>query len=211
MEYSMTSTDLLVSLASAVLVTIPWILSPGPVLAVTIAKGYRSKTAGALIALGHAAIEFPIILLFYFGFSTFLDNVAVQKAIGFVGGSIMIYLGLQTFKARKVENGEQAKYVERSSFVAGLITTGMNPFFFITWIGIGSTLVHNLAFFGTAAVLAFAILHWSFDLVWDTLISMTVFKSRRFWTKKVFNAVFVFCFAVLVSFGAWFIISALTM
>ncbi|MCS7113877.1 MAG: LysE family transporter [Nitrososphaerota archaeon] len=201
-------TDLLLLLASSVLITVPWILSPGPVLAVTIAKGYRSKMAGALIALGHGTIEFPLIFMFYFGLSEFLDNPVIHKVISLIGGFIMIYLGLQTFRAKGVENNEQSKYVNQSSFVAGLVTTGMNPFFFITWVGIGSTLVHNLAFFGIVAVLVFAITHWSCDLLWSTFVSVTVFKSRRFWTPKVFKVVFILCFAILVFFGLWFIVSA---
>ncbi|MEM2319247.1 MAG: LysE family transporter [Candidatus Bathyarchaeia archaeon] len=201
-------TNLPILLASSVLITVPWILSPGPVLAVTIAKGYNSKIAGALIALGHGAIEFPLIFMFYFGLSEFLDNLVVQKAISLVGGFIMIYLGLQMLRVKGVKHNEQPRYVNRSSFVAGLITTGMNPFFFITWVGIGSTLVHNLALFGAVAVATFALTHWLCDLLWSTFVSLTVFKSRRFWTPKVFKAIFIFCFAILVFFGLWFIVSA---
>ncbi|MEM3623661.1 MAG: lysine transporter LysE, partial [Candidatus Bathyarchaeia archaeon] len=67
----------------------------------------------------------------------------------------------------------------------------------------------NAAIFGLAGFLIFAVAHWSCDLVWNTFVSLTVFKSRRFWTKRVHEIVFSFCFAILTGFGAWFIISAL--
>ncbi|MGQ9539414.1 MAG: LysE family transporter, partial [Candidatus Bathycorpusculaceae bacterium] len=60
-----------------------------------------------------------------------------------------------------------------------------------------------------AGLIAFAVVHWLCDLVWDTFVSLTVFKSRRFWTEKVFNIVYFFCLAVLALFGLWFILSAL--
>ena len=36
---------------------------PGPILAVTLAKSYKSPWTGFQIALGHATIEIPLILL----------------------------------------------------------------------------------------------------------------------------------------------------
>lgn len=200
-------TDLPLFLASVVLISVPLVVTPGPVFAVTVAKGYKSKKAGALIAIGHGAIEFPLIFLLYFGLSEYLDNPIVHKVIGLVGGSILIYMGLQIFKARK-EIVQEHSYSEHSSFVSGLIATGANPYFFISWATIGAALVENAALFGFLGLLLFAIIHWSIDLFWDSFVSITVFKSRRLWTPKVFKAVFIFCFAVLVGFGLWFIISA---
>jgi threonine/homoserine/homoserine lactone efflux protein len=205
-------TDFPFFLASVVLISVPLVVTPGPVFAVTIAKGYRSKAAGALIALGHGAIEFPLILLLYFGLSEFLANTIVHKVIGLVGGSIMIYIGFQTLKARKEKSEEHQNPkggYKHSSFAAGLIATAANPYFFISWATIGAALVENAALFGLVGLLIFAITHWSCDLLWDTFVSVTVFKSRRFWTQKVFNLVFIVCFAILVFFGLWFIVSAL--
>ena len=48
--------DLLSFLLSVVFVSLSGVMMPGPVFAVTVAKGYRSKVAGVLIALGHGAI-----------------------------------------------------------------------------------------------------------------------------------------------------------
>ncbi|MEM2937584.1 MAG: LysE family transporter [Candidatus Bathyarchaeia archaeon] len=201
-------TDLPFFLASVVLISVPLVVTPGPVFAVTVAKGYGSKAAGALIALGHGAVEFPLIFLLYFGLSEVFANSIVHKVIGLVGGSIMIYIGFQTLRGRK-EYGEGHHHVKHSSFVAGLIATAANPYFFISWATVGVALVENAAFFGLMGLLMFAVTHWSCDLLWDTFVSVAVFKSRRFWTRKVFNLVFIFCFVILVSFGLWFIFSAL--
>lgn len=205
-------TDFPLFLASVVLISVPLVVTPGPVFAVTIAKGYRSQWAGALIALGHGAIEFPLIIMLYLGLSEFLANTTIHKVIGLVGGSIMIYVGFQTFRARKEKSEEYQNpkgSSKHSSFAAGLIATAANPYFFISWATIGVVLVENAAFFGLIGVLIFALTHWSCDLLWDTFISVTVFKTQRFWTQKVFNLVFIVCFAILFGFGSWFIVSAL--
>jgi len=201
-------TDFYLFLASVVFISLSGVMMPGPVFAVTIAKGYKSKAAGVLIALGHGAVEFPLILLLYFGLSWFFASTLVQKIIGFVGGVVMIYMGFQTFKTRK-EAIAEASHSGHASFIASLVATSANPYFFFWWATVGAALILQASTFGVAGLLAFAIVHWLCDLAWDTFVSVTVFKSRRFWNEKVFTAFFLLCFAVLVVFGLWFIVSAL--
>ena len=57
---------------------------------------------------------------------------------------------------------------------------------------------------GLAALVAFAIVHWSVDLGWDVFLSTTVHLSRRLWNNRVYVAVFALCGAVMVLFGLWF-------
>ncbi len=199
--------DLYMFLVSVAFVSLSGVMMPGPVFAVTVAKGYKSKTAGTLIALGHGAIEFPLIFLIYFGLSEFFASGVVQKIISLMGGLILIYMGFQTLKMNE-EKGIEPSGLRHSPFIAGLITTGANPYFFLWWATIGAALTLNASLFGLTGILLFAITHWSCDLLWDTIVSLTVFKSKRFFTEKVFKLVFGFCFVVLVVFGIWFILSA---
>jgi hypothetical protein len=74
---------------------------------------------------------------------------------------------------------------------------------------IGTTLILNAKFFGLVGFSVFAVTHWLADFVWYTIIAVAIFKSRRFWTTKVHQAIAVFCFAILVGFGAYFFGSAL--
>ncbi len=201
-------TDFLLFLASVVFISLSGVMMPGPVFAVTVAKGFRSKTAGALIALGHGAVEFPLIFLLYFGLSGFFAYTFVQKLIGLVGGAMLICMGFQILKTRK-EASAETSHSGHASFIAGLVATSANPYFFVWWATVGVALIWNASIFGAVGLLAFATVHWLCDLAWDTLVSVTVFKSRRFWNERVFTIVFLFCFTVLVVFGLWFIISAL--
>jgi threonine/homoserine/homoserine lactone efflux protein len=60
--------EFLIFLVSVVFTSLSGVMVPGPVFAVTVAHGYKNKIAGALIALGHGAIEFPLMFLIFFGF-----------------------------------------------------------------------------------------------------------------------------------------------
>ena len=200
-------TDFYLFLASVALISLSGVMMPGPVFAVTVAKGYGSKKAGVLIAIGHGAIEFPLIFLLYLGLSELFRSILVQRTISFLGGLILVYMGFQMFKTRK-KASEESRHSRHTSFIAGFVATGANPYFFLWWTTVGAALILNASIFGFVGLIAFAVVHWLCDLVWDTFVSVTVFKSRRFWTEKVFNIVFFFCFAVLAIFGLWFILSA---
>ncbi|MEM3700138.1 MAG: LysE family transporter [Candidatus Bathyarchaeia archaeon] len=195
-------------LISVILVSLSGVMSPGPLFAVTVARASREKNAGILISIGHGVVEFPIMFLIYLGFAWVFASPLTQKIIGLVGGALMVYLGLKMLKARK-EMEEESSYFKYGSLVSGILATASNPYFLFWWATIGLFLVMNAALFGFVGFLIFAVIHWSCDLVWNIFVSLTVFKSRRFWTERVHEIVFGFCFLVLTGFGVWFIISAL--
>lgn len=200
--------DFYVFMLSVVVISLSGVMSPGPLFAVTIAKASKDKKAGLMISLGHGVIEFPLMLLIYFGFNWFFTLTTVQKTISLVGGFIMIYMGIQMLRTRK-ENGEEPSFFRHSSLVSAILATGANPYFLLWWATIGAALVTNAALFGPVGFAIFSITHWSCDLIWNVFVSVTVFKSKRFWTQKMRNIIFGFCFIMLTGFGAWFILSTL--
>jgi threonine/homoserine/homoserine lactone efflux protein len=201
-------TDFYSFLLSVISISLSGVMAPGPVLAVTIAKGSKNKKAGFLISLGHGAVEFPLMSFIYFGFAEFLSSNVVQKIIGLAGGLILIYTGVRTLKTQS-EDSTRPSAFKHGSIVSGILTTVANPYFLLWWATIGTSLTVNASVFGFFGFLIFAIAHWSCDLLWNTFVSFTVFKSRRFWTRKVQRAVFALCSAILASFGVFFIVSAI--
>ena len=195
-------------LASVVLISMSGVMLPGPLFAVTIEKASKWKTAGALIALGHGVIEFPLMFLIFFMLSQFAIPDPVQSGIGLVGGSLMIYMGVQAFRNRNKEEKAQAN-PKRDSLLAGIWTTAVNAGFILWWLTIGTALIHNAQSFGLLGFPVFAGVHWLCDFVWYTVIAFAIFKSRRFWTKRVHEGISLFCVAVFVGFGAYFFGSAL--
>jgi len=195
-------------LASVVVISLSGVMMPGPMFALTVAKSYRSPWAGAKISIGHAIIEIPLILLIYFGFAQFFQNTTVQVVLSILGGGMIIWLGISLFRARTavVQSGKDLPY---GAVTAGILTSVLNPFFLLWWATVGSMLIMKFFDFGTTGIIAFAVTHWSCDLVWMTLVSVLVYKTRALWGRKVQEGIFIICSLALVGFGGWFLVSGI--
>ncbi len=194
----------------AYVVSFSGVLIPGPMTAVSIAKGFKEKTAGIKIAVGHGLIEVPLILLIYLGFSRFFqdsDSILISL-ISFFGGAMLAYMGVLMFRIRKtiVEKGRDLPV---DSLGAGVITTGGNPSFFVWWATVGALLVINASLFGFLGVLIFIALHESADLLWYGLLSFGTHRSKHLMTPRFHETLFGVLALILIGFGGWFILSAI--
>ena len=205
MEYI---TNFYLFLASVMLISLSGVLMPGPLFAVTLKKAAKSKIAGALIAVGHGIVEFPLMFLIFFVLSQFDIPSAVQVAVGLVGGFLMIFMGLQTFRNRH-KSEETHVSLKRDSVLAGVYTTAVNAGFILWWLTIGTTLILNAQLFGLVGFSVFAGVHWLCDFSWYTVVAVLIFKSQRFWNERTRMGIMFFCVAVFIGFGAYFMGSAL--
>jgi len=196
-------------LLSVAFISLSGVMMPGPVFAVTIAKGHRSPYAGALVAIGHGIIEFPLMFLVYYGFAEFLKQQAVQAAIGVVGGLMLVWMGYGMIRSSREPSAVANAEVRLGPVAAGLATTAANPYFFLWWVTVGALLISRSLAFGLAGFLLLTMAHWLCDLSWDTLVSFVTYRSRRLWTPLVHRVVFVACGLTLVGFGVYFGVSAL--
>ena len=201
-------TDFYVFLASVALISLSGVMMPGPLFAVTIEKAAKRKYAGLLISAGHGIVEFPLMFLIYFGLTQFVIPDSVQITVGVIGGLLMILMGVKIFRNRNKPD-EKAETSKQDTLIAGIWTTAANEGFILWWLTIGTTLIINAQYFGLIGFSVFAVTHWMADFLWYTIVAFAIFKSRRFWTKRVHQAINLFCFTVLVGFGAYFFSSAL--
>jgi len=199
---------MLLILGSVVVISLSGVMMPGPMFAMTVAKSYRSPWAGSLVSLGHAVIELPLILLIYFGFGGFFQNTGVQIALSLVGGLMIIWMGITMFRARAGVAGE-GKDSPYNPFVAGIMMSGLNPFFLLWWATIGLPLVARISDFGLAGLIALMITHWVCDLAWLSAISVMVYRTQRIWGRHIQEWIFVICSLLLIGFGAWFMVSGI--
>jgi threonine/homoserine/homoserine lactone efflux protein len=93
--------------------------------------------------------------------------------------------------------------------LAGVWTTAVNAGFILWWLTIGTTLILNAKLFGLIGFSVFAGVHWLTDFIWYTMVAVLIFKSQQFWTACVHNGIALFCVAVFIGFGAYFMGSAL--
>ncbi len=195
-------------LLRVVVISLSGVMMPGPMFAMALAKSHRTPWAGAQISLGHAVIEVPLILLIYFGFTRLFTGSTVQLVLSTVGGVMIIWLGISMFRARAavVQQGKDLPY---NAFVAGILTSGFNPFFLLWWATVGSLLVMKFLNFGTMGLSLFIIVHWLCDLAWLSFVSVVVYKTHSLWGKRLHEGVFIICSLLLVGFGGWYLISGI--
>ena len=197
-----------VFLLGVVVISLSGVLMPGPLFAVTVAKGHGDALAGAKVGIGHGIVEFPMMALIYFGFGSAFAYAPVKATIGIVGGAMLIIMGYGMIKARDklAEEGHTLPY---NSYTAGIISTAVNSYWFIWWATVGAMLVSKSITFGILGFILMALTHWLCDFFWGLLVSTTVYKTKHLWGQRVHRYVFMGCGVALVGFGVWFIESVM--
>ena len=200
---------MLAALGTVIVTSLSGVMAPGPMFAVTLAKSLKSPWAGVLVSLGHAVIEVPLILLVYFGLAQFFENEVVSLVLGVLGGGMIIWMGVSLFLARR-QMAREGKDTPYNAFVAGILMSGLNPFFLVWWVTVGSLLLMNfLDAVGDWGLPFFIVVHWLCDLVWLSLVSVVIYRTRHFWGPKVQEWVFVALALALLFFGGQFIVKGI--
>ncbi len=195
-------------LSSVAVISLSGVMMPGPLFAVAVARSYRSQFAGVQMALGHAIVEVPLMLLIYFGLGRFFDREPVQIALYLVGGSILVWMGVSMLRKRSgsLDEGTELPY---NSVIAGVVTSAVNPFFFLWWAAVGSMLVMKSLSFGLIGFILLIVVHLACDFGWLFFISSVVHRTKSRWKEKFRVGLFVACSFLLIGFGGWFLSSGI--
>jgi threonine/homoserine/homoserine lactone efflux protein len=198
----MIDTGLLLFLASVVVISLSGVIVPGPLLAVTIAKGPEGPHAGAWVGLGHGIVEMPLIALISLGFGTVLSSRPFTVGVGLLGGAMLVYLGAGIVRARGAITAG-ASDLRCRAVPAGALATLMNPYFFIWWATVGAALVVQAAAWGVTGLLLFGLVHWSCDLGWYWLVTAAL--ARGGGAGRVPRAISFCSGLLLIAFGLFFL------
>ena len=187
-------------------------MAPGPLLTLTIGESAkRGGVAGPLVVLGHAMLEFALLMLIVFGAANFLNSKLLFSLIALGGGVVLIYMGCSTIwglKNYQLSVGGPRDGKGLHPVLAGVIISLSNPYWFIWWITIGMGYVMFARGFGVHGILVFFAGHISSDLVWYSFISYGIQFGSRFLSLKVIKAALLTCSIFLVLFGVFFIVKA---
>jgi len=201
--------SLLSFLFKVIVVSLSGVMAPGPVTAAAIAKGQRQRFAGALIAVGHGIIEFPLMVLIILGMDKLLKSLTTQIIIGLAGGAFLLFMAVQMLR-----NSRKTDYTPETSYKAGPVLTGFllsagNPYFLLWWASVGLALATEATQMGIWAFALFAVVHWLCDLVWLELLSWTSFKGSALLGPQTQRIILLVCSLALLCFGLYFISRAL--
>jgi len=200
---------MLAALGAVITASLSGVMMPGPMFTVTLAKSLKSPWAGVMVSLGHAVIEVPLILLVYFGLREFFQNEIFQLVLSVLGGGMIIWMSYDLFRSRRkiVREGKDTSY---NAFTAGILMSGLNPFFLFWWATLGIKILLDFTnAMGSWALPFFILVHWLCDFVWLSLVSFTIFKTHKFWGEKVQEWVFIILSLALLYFGGQFIVKGI--
>ncbi len=170
--------------------------------------GTKRPHAGAIVALGHAAVEFPLMLLVLAGAGTLFESESARIGIGLIGGAVLIFMGGQLALAFRKPNSDDDADGRRHPFMIGVILSAGNPYFLIWWATFGLALAVEAIQFGPTVFILFALAHWLCDLIWLELLSFASFKGAEVFGDRVQKVILAFCAVALLLFGAKFVIEA---
>lgn len=192
-------------------------LSPGPVLTATISEVMkRGFWAGPLIVLGHALLEFILLLAIVAGLGTFLRIPIVLRTLGTVGGVVLIVMGAQLFltarhaAAQFYEVRTENRAAVHGPIITGILTSLAHPFWILWWVVIGLRLVTDALHQGWLGLGAFYSGHILADLAWYSVVAAAVSSGRRICPPKVYRATIRVCAVALCLFGLYFLYAAFT-
>jgi threonine/homoserine/homoserine lactone efflux protein len=185
-------------------------MAPGPITAAAIAMGARNRFAGALMAVGHGIIEFPLMVLIILGMDKILKFPSTKIVIGFAGGAFLVIMAIQMLRSIKNIEQQEIKVTRSGPVVAGIVLSGGNPFFLIWWASVGLNLAITATGFGVWAFVLFAIVHWLCDFIWFSILSWASFKGSVLLGPRSQKKILMICSLALFGFGLFFIYHAAT-
>ena len=191
-----------------VLISASGVMAPGPVTAATLAAGARSRHAGALIAVGHGIVEFPLMFLIIAGMDRMLASEPAQIGIGLAGGILLLLMAIGMLRSVKTLDSSAAAPGTTSALWTGIALTGGNPYFLLWWATVGLTLATEASHLGVMAFVAFAVVHWLCDLIWLEVLSLTGHKGSVLLGQRFQRIVLLVCSFVLIGFAAKFLFAS---
>ncbi len=180
-------------------------LAPGPTLVATINASIAGDwTTGLKVSLGHVIVELFLVILILLGLAT--GALPYTSAIAGIGGIALVAFGVLTIAgSRKATMRTSSPQTFANPYMAGLITSAANPYFWIWWLSIGSAMVIAGLQGGLVLVGALMVGHWSADIVWLTLVSTGVSKGGTLISDTTYQKIMVLCGIFLILFGAYYL------
>jgi threonine/homoserine/homoserine lactone efflux protein len=197
-------------LLKAVVISMSGVMAPGPMTAATLAAAVRKPHAGAMVALGHAVIEMPLIFLIILvaQVEQFLQHDSAKIGIGLAGGAFLIWMGVQILLGLVKPSQAGPPPRARSPLVSGIVLSAGNPYFLIWWATVGLALAAQARQWGIGALAIFAAVHWLCDLVWLEALSLATYKGAAFLGERVHKVVLGVCAVAILFFAENFLYDA---
>jgi threonine/homoserine/homoserine lactone efflux protein len=197
-------TEILSTLVLGFLIGLTGALAPGPTLVATINASLAGNwTAGLKVSLGHIIIETAIFFIIILGLAGFA--APYTTAIAVIGGIALIVFGIMTIAgSRSASLSAAPAQAAANPYMAGLLTSAANPYFWIWWLSVGSALLISSLAGGLLFAVVFMLGHWAADTGWYVFVSTGIAKGRAILADTTYHRIMAACGIFLVIFGLYY-------
>jgi len=190
-------------------------LVPGPVLSAAVYQTAKhGAKAGVLIATGHSILEMFLTIGLFLGLRSVIGNVAVQRVVGVLGGSMLLFMSYGMFRYRPQSIAADTQPAGGSSgfiepMVAGVVTSVSNPYWLLWWATVGAEQISRAIPYAASGIIAFFFGHILADYTWYGIVGAALARGRKIAGSGAFVWL-IRLFAVLMgAMGIYFIADGL--
>lgn len=159
----------------------------------------RGFLSSFIVGLGDVFSNVCILLFIYFGLAQWLDIHWIRTTVSIFGGFILIYMGLISMKQKLYVSFDF--YDKLNLFIKGLLLGISNPFDFVSWLGIYSTISNQQSAFLITTLAFMLIGTW----LWNFLLSLSIHWSRNYISSMILYKFTLIARVILIIFGLTFI------
>lgn len=200
---------------TVIILSVSGALAPGPLFFATVTYGIKGGAkSGFMVALGHTAFEFPLVIAVALGMLSVVNVAQSKPFIGLVGSVAIVAFGaLQLRGALRqgaTTNGNMNFKIPANAFLVGLLFTGLNPFFIIWWLTIGMKLVvDSLLLASLIGVCIMYVSHVWIDYAWLVFVSHLANRAANFIKGRWMRVLMVSLSLILIILGAIMLVNVL--
>jgi len=159
--------------------------APGPLLTLVISETLQHNTrAGIKVALAPIITDLPIIALSVFLLDKLADFNSVLAVISFIGGVVVLIMGLQGLMTRGAE--VDLPGVKPRSLLKGVTVNALSPYPYLFWLSVGSPIMLKAYDLSLAAAVFFVGVFYLFLVGAKLLLAMLTGRSRAFLSGRTY-------------------------
>ena len=201
--------DILQTFILGLVIGLTGALAPGPTLVATINASISGDwKIGPKVTAGHMIAESVIFLMIVLGLAAVaLPYTSVIAAIG--GIALIVFGALTIAGSQRASLNGPVTGTAGNPYLAGLVTSVANPYFWIWWLTIGSAMVIAGLAGGIVLAAVFMVGHWCADLGWLTFVSTGVSRGRTILSDTSYRRIMGACGGFLILFGAYYLLKTI--
>jgi threonine/homoserine/homoserine lactone efflux protein len=194
---------------AVITISVSGVMSPGPLFAANVSYGLKGgiKT-GLKMAYGHTVVELPLVILLGIGAISLTTVPQFREIIAILGAiSLFVFAGIQIKSTIK----KPSTIFERKHgpFLAGIILSGLNPFFLIWWFTIGFKLITDaLLLYSLPGIGIMFAFHIWMDYAWLCSVAYLSSKGKKIISNRNYTIFMIAISGILVYFGIVFLLQA---